>query len=417
MAPRKLLLLTYFFPPCGAVAVYRMLGLVRYLPRYGWQPIVVAPPHVPYEPDDPALLDLVPPGTEVVRLPLVSGPAAKVVRRVAPMAHWLPRAYRACRRLIRDHRPDAILTSSPPPCIHLLGMALRSRYRLPWAACFRDPWFTNQRAFTPSLRQRWNGWLESQVIRRADAVIANTPLNLSGFQAAYPAEAGKMVTITNGFDPERFPHGAYAPPADGAVTLLHAGELYGGRDPRPLLDALAQLRAEAPGAPPIRVNFLGRADDGRFDLPTEIRTRSLEGAVTAEGHAPYDEAVRRMARADILLLVQWPGHRISVPAKLYEYLGTGRPVLALAEPDGDIAWVLRTSGVLHRVAPTHDVPRIKQALVELAGAVRRGTPAVGDAAALQSFTREQMARRFADCLDGMVQAAPRTARSPSAVTA
>ena len=80
-------------------------------------------------------------------------------------------------------------------------------------------------------------------------------------------------------------------------------------------------------------------------------------------------------RADILLLIHTPGWRLGVPAKLYEYLGAGRPILALAEPDSDIAWVLRTSKVLHRIAPPRDVPAIRQALLELAAEVQAGSPA------------------------------------------
>jgi hypothetical protein len=88
-----------------------------------------------------------------------------------------------------------------------------------------------------------------------------------------------------------------------------------------------------------------------------------------------------------------------VPAKLYEYLGAGRPILALAEPDSDIAWVLRESKVLCRIAPPLDVPAIQTALAELVTAVRAGAPVTPDRDALQQFTRERMAQRFADCLD------------------
>jgi hypothetical protein len=108
-----------------------------------------------------------------------------------------------------------------------------------------------------------------------------------------------------------------------------------------------------------------------------------------------------MVRADILLLMHTPDYRIGVPAKLYEYLGAGRPILALAEPDGDVAWVLRESKVLHRIAPPRDVERIRQAVFELTREVQAGSPAVPDRAALEQFTRERMAKRFADCLDSL----------------
>src|SRR3954451_3076346 len=100
MNMRKVLLLTYHFPPSGAVAVYRMLGLVRYLPKYGWPPIVVAPARVPWGPEDAWWLAQVRDGTPIERVPFASGFAGKVARYVAPEAHWLWPARAACKRML-----------------------------------------------------------------------------------------------------------------------------------------------------------------------------------------------------------------------------------------------------------------------------------------------------------------------------
>jgi glycosyltransferase involved in cell wall biosynthesis len=397
---RKVLLLTYHFPPSGAVAVYRMLGLVRHLPKFGWQPIVVAPPRVPWEPEDESLLAQVPPETPVERVPFATGFFGKVSRYIAPEAHWLWPARNACIRMIREHRPAAILTSSPPGCVHLLGRRLQRKFGLPWLADFRDPWVTNHPIPHLTLSLRCARWLEAKVMRDANVLIANTPLNQRGWAEAYPASAGKIVTITNGFDPERF----VAPPAHAVgktVTILHAGELYYQRDPRPLLDALRQIR-NLDAAFPVRLEFLGRQTAALFDFDQEIRSRNLGDAVRLVGQAPYAEALNRMMRADILLLVNSPDFRVGVPAKLYEYLGAGRPILALAELDSDVAWVLRESGVLHRIAPPRDLSAIKQALVELTRDVQAGAQAVPDRTALQHFTRERMAQKFAATLDQSV---------------
>ncbi len=398
MPLRKVLLLTYHFPPSGAVAVYRMLGLVRYLPKYGWQPIVVAPPRVPWEPEDVSLLAQVPAETPVERIPFAAGFFGKVARYFAPESHWLLKARSACQRLLREHRPDAVITSSPPGCVHWLGLWL-AKHGLPWLADFRDPWIVNQTIPHWTLHLRYERWLEAKVMRRATRLIANTPMNQRGWAAAYPEQAEKIVTITNGFDPERFPR--VGPHTLGnPLLMLHAGELYHGRDPRPLLDALQALRL------PMVVDFLGRTSGAEFDFAAEIARRGLGDCVKLPGMVSYAEALERMMRADILLLVHTPQWRIGVPAKLYEYLGAGRPILALAEPDSDIAWVLRTSKVLHRIAPPRDVPAIQQALLELTREVQAGSPAAPERDALQQFTRERMAQRFAECLDQCVPAAP-----------
>ena len=379
--------------------MYRMLGLVRYLPKYGWQPIVVAPPRVPWEPEDVSLLAQVPAETPVERVPFASGFFGKVARYFAPESHWLLRASTACERMIREHRPNAILTTSPPACVHLLGRRLQKRHELPWLADFRDPWVTNQSIARWTLSLRFERWLEARVMKSANVLIANTPLNQRGWAEAYPGEAHKIVTITNGYDPERFTRPIAPTPTREHLTILHAGELYGGRDPRPLLDALAQLKGERM---PVHVDFLGRKTEQVVDLPTEIQRRGLADCVFMYEQVPYAAAIEQMMRADILLLVHAPEYRVGVPAKLYEYLGAGRPILALAELDSDIAWVLRESGVLHRIAPPRDVAGIKQALVELTGDVRAGRSALPNGDALMQFTRERMAQRFADCLDRCV---------------
>jgi hypothetical protein len=182
------------------------------------------------------------------------------------------------------------------------------------------------------------------------------------------------------------------------LTLLHAGELYAGRDPRPLLDALHELSA----AHPLRLYLLGRSEDAGFDLGGEIRRRGLGDTVEFSGQVAYGRAVAEMAAADILLLLDTPRRRIGIPAKLYEYFGAGRPILALAEPDGDTAWALRKSGVLHRVAPLADAGRIRQALAELIDAVASGQPATATGPERFAFTRERLAGSLAECLNACV---------------
>jgi len=389
---RKVLLVTYHFPPSGAVAVYRMLGLVKHLPRFGWQPVVVAPPRVPWEPEDQSLLAQVPADTPIERVPFAESFLGKIARRLAPESHWLLEARSACNRMIAEHEPHAILTSSPPGCVHLLGWWLHRRTQLPWLADFRDPWVTNHVIDRWTLGKRLDLWLEGNVMQHATALIANTPLNQEGWASVYPQHAQKIAIIPNGFDPQS--PGTAVPGNTSRVTILHAGEFYSGRDPRPFFGAL-----QAASHLPVDVDLLGRKTETLCDFPAEIRQRGLDGRVRLLGQVPYADALDRMKRADILLLVHTPGYRVGVPAKLYEYLGAGRPILALADPDSDIAWVLRESKVLHRIAPLRDVARIGSALSELIGEIRAGGAAVPDPDALLQFTREAMARRVAELLD------------------
>jgi hypothetical protein len=180
---------------------------------------------------------------------------------------------------------------------------------------------------------------------------------------------------------------------------LHAGEIYAGRDPLPLFEALAHLNAEPGHA--YQLEIMGRCETNGTPLPDLLRSRGWDDFVGMQGQRPYQETLGAMDDADILVLFDSPGRRIGVPAKLYEYLGAGRPVLALAEPDGDTATILRDSGALHRIASPKNAPQIQQALRELAQAMRsaRGVPA---SAALQRFTRANIARSLAARFDALI---------------
>jgi glycosyltransferase involved in cell wall biosynthesis len=397
MTTRSVLLVTYHFPPSAASGTFRMLGFARHLPQHGWRVRVVAPPEMPWDPVDPALSEQVPRETDYHPV-LYPRRAPRLLRMAAPYGIWLPYAWRACRRVLRDERPDLVLTSGPPHVVHLLGRWLQRTARLPWVADFRDPWISGMASLT--LGQRWLRHWEKQVFVHADAVLANAPNAGQLFRTTYPRYADKVVTLTNGFDP---PAQLTAPPDTGTLRLLHAGEIYAGRDPRPLLDALAELKRD-PSGPELglRLEVMGHVHLAGTDLATEAARRGLSADVVVRGQLPYQEALQEMANSALLLLLDSPGRKIGVPAKLYEYFGAGRPILALTEPDSDTAQILRESGVRHRIAPPQEAGRIRQALAELA---REATaPTVADPERLRRFTRASLAGELAGILDGVIAA-------------
>jgi glycosyltransferase involved in cell wall biosynthesis len=433
MAAHKLLIVSYFFPPTAAAGSFRMLGFARHLPPLGWQTVVVAPPRLPFEPVDPELGEQVPPETVVYPVPNPQGFAWKVARKAfGPHSVWMSRALGACTRAVRDHRPDAMLTTGPPNLLHVLGLILKRRYGLPWVADFRDPWITKD-AGTPtcghmggerSLKRRWLTRLERAVIEQADAIASTGPLATRKLCASFPEHRAKMVTLTNGYDPERFEHGESPAAAGDTVRILHAGELYAGRDPGAFLDAVRDVvagaggesdRGSVPVPVPVQVQFLGQ-NPGGFAFPEEIRRRGLETVVATPGQVPYAQALREMSGSDILLLLDSPGRRVGVPAKIYEYLGAGRSILALGEPDGDLAWVLRESGVPYRIAPLKDAPAIRQALVELIGELQGGRAAAAGAGRHQVFTRAAIAGRLVSILESLTAAAPAETETAAAAT-
>jgi len=404
MADRKLLILTYHFPPSAAAGAFRTLGFVGHLPRFGWQAVVVAPPRLPYQPTDEALLGQVPPETAVYRIPYPDRLIWKPIRRFFPFGIWLPFAALGCYRAIRAHRPDAVLTSGPPHAIHLLGRHLRRWTGLPWVADFRDPWVAGDRSAIHPIPEEWERRGELSVMREADAVVVNTPGACDLLCRAYPQYAAKVTSITNGYDPEPFVANPIPPLSGPAIEIVHTGVIYASRSPGPLLEAIRGLDTAALAGRGLRVRFIGDLVDKRHKDEIDEKVREgLNASISVEDRVPYLQAIRAMVQADVLLLLDTPGRRAGVPAKLYEYIGAGRPILALAEPDSDVAWVLRESGLPHRIAPPVDPEAIRDALADLlrdpatvlCGPQHRPIPT--------RFTRKHLTGELASLLDSCLE--------------
>ncbi len=444
MLSKKVLLVTYHFPPSAASGTFRLLGFARHLPTFGWRPLVVAPPSLPWEPTDPRLSEQIPGAAIVESVPYPAG-APRLLRKFAQNAIWLPAAWSACKRLITEDQPDVILTSGPPHCVHMLGRQLKRATGLPWVADFRDPWISDgsnrRRSWTEQITLGW----ERAIFQYADLILANAPNARRMFSETYPLHAEKIVTLTNGFDPRLSPlppgegsgvrvHFSPLPPAEGSgvralgivhpgnehllldqvhhpharplsrgerrelpLTLLHAGEIYAGRDPMPLFQALAQMNARDST---FQLNILGRNEVNFEGVLAKNRWNEF---VHVLGQRGYQDSLDEMSQADILVLFDGPGRTIGVPAKLYEYLGAGRPILALAEPLGDTATILRKSGVLHRMAAPTDPAQIQAALGELVEAMWASNP-TSDADRLAQFTRRQITGTLAEHLDMLSRA-------------
>jgi glycosyltransferase involved in cell wall biosynthesis len=400
---RSLLVLTYHFPPSAASGSHRLLGFARHLPGSGWRTIVVAPPRLPWEALDPQLSSLLPPETVVYSVPHeLSGATGLPLRLLAYYSSWLPRAWPVCVRAIRIHKPAAILTSGPPHAIHVLGLLLKRRFGLPWVADFRDPWVAGTAAARArGLRSRLAQALESAVMRRSDRILGNAPNASELIRSNYPSAAAKVRTITNGYDAERFSEAE--PAASGAIDIVHPGQIYAGRDPRPFLDALSAVAStRSAGGRPVRAIFVGDLNHGSRStrLADEIARRGLQTLAEVRVHVPYETSLLLMTGAGILLLLDSPGRKVGVPAKLYEYIGAARPILALCDEDGDTAWVLRRSGAVYRIADPSSSEAIRVALMDLVEMVDAGASFARRCRPENTpFTRESLAAELAHVLN------------------
>lgn len=416
---KRLLVLSYYYPPLGQSGVQRVLKLVKYLPRHGWQPVVVTPRAVRSDTDDPALLaETAAPVYRTASLDprylsarrrgaapaMGRGPLSAVNRWLVPdnKLGWVPFAVGAGRRAAREHRIDAILSSAPPYSSHLAGLALKRATGVPLLCDFRDAWtrFTWGRYPTP-LHRACDRWLESRCVRGSDLVLGVNQAIVDELRGGHPdLPAMRFALLSHGYDPEDFSDGVA--PDQGRFTIVHAGTFINNRGPAVLLAALQRIRTTAPEAcAVIRVVFAGaaRAVDRRM-----VRDAGLSATVSFTGYLPHADSTRMLQRASALWLVMGPEETANVtPGKLFEYLGAGRPILASVPLGGEAARIVRETGA-GEALPAGDAGALAGAI---AGMVRRwrSGKALYHAAAttVGQYDRRRIARQLAGFLDSLDQ--------------
>ncbi len=414
---KRLLLMTYDFPPRGASGVFRMAKFARYLPEWNWQPVVVtaagAGPH-----PDPQLLNELPSGIEILRVAggrhrgaqlgdISLQPKQSWRSRVRPwivpdpQLGWVPAAvWRAWRRL-QAGDIQLIMTSGPPFSTHLIGLALKQfAPQVPWLMDIRDPWSEapNQRLLIP---YKLNRLLERRCLQVADHVTVVTDGMRRLMTERLGIAAERITTITNGFDGGDInPKGTRRRATSGPLCIRYVGSIVGLRAEaaQGFFDALEQLQATGTGRRDLRVQFIGA-----FAPVIHAAAARVPELVDVLSYVSHAEAVERMATADVLLLVLTDDleGRIMHTSKLFEYLALGRPILNIA-PHGEVSDLIAASGVGSSVRPA-DVSGIVgtlRSLMERHQAGQLADPLI-DPAWLKRFERCELAGQLAQLLNGL----------------
>ena len=352
---RRTAVVSYYWPPLPSIGAQRWVSMSKHLRAQGHDVRIVTSRAHGTLPDDGDRVirtgDLASADAlrKVLRRPAMPTPGVVAAHTPPPalltkvfvpdsyVVSWMPTALAAVRRL----DVDCVITSGPPDSTHLIGLAL-GRKGPAWIADFRDGWrFEPMRPEWPTRAQdRIEAWLERRVAQRSDLAFGATLPIAEDLVTRLGADAH---WVTNGFEPE-LESDRRAPIAhDGWRTLAHTGTLSGftwGRDPRPMLAALHDFNAaRAPGEPRVKLLLAGRpsVDDQRL-----IAEAGLGAAVEHRGLVTRDESLSIQRGADALLLVT--GHnRSEATGKLFEYLASGRPILALAEGN-EAARIVRETG-------------------------------------------------------------------------
>jgi glycosyltransferase involved in cell wall biosynthesis len=313
---------------------------------------------------------------------------------------FLPAALWACWKIHRRGGVDLLYTTAPPFSSHLAGLAFKAMTGVPWAAEFRDPW-TDNPAKPARLRTRFTDaverWLERLCLRNADHVVSVTDAIHELLATKLPARArARFVVARNGIDrllPSHRSADARAP-----FRIVHAGSLYHGRDPRAFLRALAALRRQGKFADgDVQVELVGDArwfDD--VSIERFVQDLGIAPLVQFRDWLSHDACLEIVQRADLLLL--FAQHQpAQVPNKLFEYLGTRKPILAFADAQGEVAGMLRRVGG-HYVVVEDEPAAAEAALASALNDARAAERETGDEAVLREWTTERQMGRLLTAL-------------------
>ncbi|RIW13694.1 glycosyltransferase [Algoriphagus lacus] len=422
---RRVLIITYYWPPSGGSGVQRWLKFAKYLPEAGWEPVIFTPENPDFDLKDETLLKEISPQLEVIKFPiwepyqlfsklkgkskthpgrLLEQKEKGLLEKAAiwaranflvpdPRVFWVKPSVKFLTDLANNGQFQAIITTGPPHSMHLIGRELKRKTGLPWIADFRDPWsqweFLDTLPMTSLVRKK-HEQLEQSVLKEADAVLTISP--------TFQRDLGKLVhrkidLLTNGYDPADIPAG-FSPKVKEPekLHLVYSGIIDSIRNPIPLMLA---MKAEFEGSKEqVEWTFVGKVSE---QVQNYVASDSwLTSRIHFAGYVAHSEVFGFYAKADalVLILTDTKNAQGNIPGKLFEYLATGVPVLALGDPKGDSASILRDAGAGSVMAHTDQLAIQKQLrfLFESSGAISK-------AEGLETYSRKNLSVQLAKILD------------------
>jgi len=415
---RTVLLVAFHFPPVmGSSGVQRTLRFAQYLPRYGWRPIVLTIDERAYEAVSGSVGNEIPGELEVHRAFGVDAARSLSVFGRYPRALSLPDrwgtwriwAVRKALRILRTARIDAIWSTFPIATAHRIALDLVRRTALPWVAEFRDPMWQGDYPADTRVNRVWRE-LEQLVFSHAQRVIVVTPGSASLYAERFPDFGrSRIALIENGYDEDTFVRAEAAAGTstqarrlpEGPLVLLHSGLVYPSeRDPTQFFEAIGSLKRSGRISAE-RLQIVLRASGSESIYARRLEALGISDIVRLAPALAYLSAVREMLTVDGLLILQASNCNAQVPAKLYEYLRAGRPILALTDPAGDTARTLQNAGS-GLIAALDSTSEIEDALLRFLETIRSGTWQRANPAVVARYSRlaltEELAQRLEESL-------------------
>ena len=424
---KKLLIITYYWPPAGGPGVQRWLKFVKYLPEFDVQPIVYVPENPTYPILDQQLESEVSDNAIILKKSifepyqlasfLSKNKTKKISSGIIPnqkkqslleklmlwvrgnlfipdaRVFWVQPSVSFLEKYIQENEIDTIITSGPPHSLHLIGLGLKQKLNITWLADFRDPWTTI--GYHKSLRlshfaAKKHKQLESQVLNSADTIIVTSKTTKAEFQVL---TTKPIEVITNGFDIEKVDKQTL----DTKFSLAHIGSFLSERNPQILWESLVELCHELPDFKThLEIKLIGAVSQ---EVLETIAQFGLHSYLNNLGYVSHAEAVAHQRKSQVLLLIEIDSQdtKSILPGKLFEYLVSERPIVAIGPMGSDFAEIITNTntGVFFEYS---EKAKLKQTIQEYYTQFLQGN-LQSHAIGLQQYSRKNLTQQLVELLN------------------
>lgn len=443
---KRVLIITYYWPPSGGSGVQRWLKMSKYLPENGWQPVIYTAEDAEYPVEDQSLEKDVAPEAEIIRRPIVEpysfykkflgmkkGEKVKAGfinegtkksswkenlsvwlrgNLFIPDARcwWVKPSVRYLKKYLNEHPVDAIISTGPPHSMHLIARALHKKLNIPWVADFRDPWtdidFYKDLKLT-RCSDRKHHRLERQVLSEATRVVT------VGWDCARGLEnhgANNVAVITNGYDDNICveTHGSASLHKTPTFTMSHIGIIGANRNPETFWEAINELvhstdetEVKTRLIASLRVRLIGQIDNSVLE---SIRLNNIEKYVEIVPYIPHNQVIVEQQKSDLLLLLinNTPNAKGILTGKIFEYMASGRPIFCIGPENGDSARILSETGTGVTV-DFNDKEKMKSVILEMIHKYQENQLVNNSNDAVEKYSRKNLTKDFVKLLNDITQ--------------
>jgi len=430
---KRVLIITYYWPPSGGAGVQRWLKFVKYLRRFEWEPVIYTPENPEFPENDLSLEKDVPENLEVIKRPIwepydtykkllgrrkedkINAAFLSEKKRNSILENisvwvrgnffipdarkfWIKPSVKFLLEYLEKNPVRAVISTGPPHSMHLIAMEISRRMNLPWLADFRDPWtnidFYRELKLT-SRADALHKKLEKQVLSRAGVV---TVISRSMAMDCRKLHERRYEVITNGYDPQDTSQ-SHPAEMDKKFSIAHIGTLVSTRNPETLWIALQEMVAEnTQFANDLEIKLVGKID---YKVMESIEQHGLKTFIRKIDYMPHDEVVKCQQQSAVLLLIinNTPNAKMILTGKFFEYLAAHRPILCLGPADGDAAAILTetNAGLL---AGFGDAGTMKHNIRSLYNDYESGQLS-SKSRNIEQYSRLELTGRLAELLDNL----------------